>query len=36
MKAGQEDPDYIDNMIVKYYTIVEAWKKAQRERDIVV
>lgn len=28
MKAGQEEPDYIDNMIVKYYTIVEAWKKA--------
>ena len=36
MKAGQEDPDYIDNMIVKYYTIVEVWKKAQRKRDIVV
>ena len=30
MKAGQEDPDYIDNMIVKYYTIVEAWKKAHQ------
>ncbi len=28
MKAGREDPLYIDNMLVKYYTIVEAWKKA--------
>ena len=30
------DSEGIDNMIVKYYTIVEAWKKAQRKRDIVV
>ena len=30
MNAGREDPDYIDNMIVKYYTIVEAWKRAHR------
>ena len=30
MKAGCEDPLYIDNMLVKYYTIVEAWKKAHR------
>ena len=29
MKAGQEDPTYIDNMLVKYHTIVEAWKKAR-------
>lgn len=28
MKAGRQDPLYIDNMLVKYYTIVEAWKKA--------
>ena len=26
MKAGKEDPIYIDNMLVKYHTIVEAWK----------
>jgi len=30
MKAGREDPTYIDNMLVKYYTIVEAWKKAHK------
>ena len=29
MKAGREDPTYIDNMLVKYHTIVEAWKKAR-------
>ena len=29
MKAGRQDPDYIDNMIVKYHTIVEAWKKSR-------
>ncbi len=29
MKAGKEDPDYVDNMLVKYYTIVEARKKAR-------
>ena len=28
MKAGREDPDYVDNMLVKYHTIVEAWRKA--------
>ena len=28
MKRGEEDPHYIDNMLVKYHTIVEAWKKA--------
>ena len=28
MKAGKEDPIYIDNMLVKYHTIVEAWKLA--------
>ena len=28
MNAGKEDPLYIDNMLVKYHTIVEAWKKA--------
>ena len=28
MKAGREDPLYVDNMLVKYHTIVEAWKKA--------
>ena len=26
MNAGKEDPDYIDNMLVKYHTIAEAWK----------
>ena len=26
MKAGREDPIYIDNMLVKYHTLVEAWK----------
>ena len=30
MKAGREDPYYIDNMLVKYYTIVEAWKLSRR------
>ena len=30
MNAGREDPIYIDNMLVKYYTIVEAWKRAHR------
>ena len=29
MKRGRQDPLYIDNMLVKYHTIVEAWKKAQ-------
>ena len=29
MKKGRQDPDYIDNMIVKYHTIVEAWKKSR-------
>lgn len=28
MKRGKEDPLYIDNMLVKYHTIVEAWKLA--------
>ena len=28
MKAGREDPDYVDNMLVKYHTIVEAWRRA--------
>ena len=28
MKAGKEDPTYVDNMLVKYHTIVEAWKRA--------
>ena len=32
MKAGKEDSLYIDNMLVKYYTIVEAWKLAHREK----
>ena len=31
MNAGKEDPNYIDNMLVKYHTIVEAWKKAHRK-----
>ena len=30
MKEGREDPIYIDNMLVKYYTIVEAWKRSRR------
>ena len=30
MKTGKEDPLYIDNMLVKYYTIVEAWKKSKK------
>jgi len=29
MKAGKADPIYLDNMLVKYHTIVEAWKKAK-------
>ena len=28
MKRGRMDPLYVDNMLVKYHTIVEAWKKA--------
>ena len=28
MKDGRQDPIYIDNMLVKYHTIVEAWKLA--------
>jgi len=28
MKAGKPDPTYVDNMLVKYHTIVEAWKLA--------
>lgn len=28
MKTGREDPIYVDNMLVKYHTIVEAWRKA--------
>ena len=32
MKRGREDSLYIDNMLVKYYTIVEAWKLAHREK----
>ena len=28
MKSGRPDPIYIDNMLVKYHTIVEAWRKA--------
>ena len=28
MRDGRQDPLYIDNMLVKYHTIVEAWKKA--------
>ena len=31
MAAGKEDPLYIDNMLVKYHTIVEAWKLAHRK-----
>lgn len=30
MKRGGQDPVYIDNMLVKYHTIVEAWKMARR------
>lgn len=30
MNAGKQDPQYIDNMLVKYHTIVEAWKKARK------
>ena len=29
MKDGREDPIYIDNMLVKYQTLVEAWKMAK-------
>jgi predicted dehydrogenase len=29
MKAGRMEDGYIDNMIVKYHTIVEAWKKSR-------
>ena len=28
IKSGKSDPIYVDNMLVKYHTIVEAWKKA--------
>ena len=31
MTAGKEDPLYIDNMLVKYHTIVEAWKRAHQK-----
>ena len=31
MAVGKEDPLYIDNMLVKYHTIVEAWKLAHRK-----
>ena len=30
MKAGREDSLYIDNMLVKYHTIVEAFKKSRK------
>ena len=26
LDAGEEDPTYVDNMIVKYHTLAEAWK----------
>ena len=29
MKAGREDPIYVDNMLVKYHTLVEAWKMSR-------
>ena len=29
LKAGKEDPDYVENMLVKYHTIVEARKLAR-------
>ena len=28
IKSGKSDPIYLDNMLVKYHTIVEAWKMA--------
>ena len=28
MKAGHAEPHYVDNFLVKYYTLVEAWKLA--------
>ena len=31
MNAGRQDPLYIDNMLVKYHTIVEAWKLAHQK-----
>ena len=33
MKRGKEDPLYVDNMLVKYHTIVEAWKLAHSEAE---
>lgn len=30
MKAGREEPNYAENMLVKYYTIVEAKKLSER------
>ena len=31
MKKGEQPADYLPNMIVKYYTLTEAWK-ASRSR----
>ena len=30
MKAGREEPLYIDNMLVKYHTLVEAFKESRK------
>jgi len=34
MKNGRQDPIYLDNMLVKYHTIVEAWKKAHEGKTV--
>ena len=31
IKSGKSDPIYLENMLVKYHTIVEAWKKAHNK-----
>ena len=36
MKQGKEDPIYIDNMIVKYFTIEEAWRMAKATKPVTV
>ncbi|MGN0834102.1 MAG: putative oxidoreductase C-terminal domain-containing protein [Kiritimatiellia bacterium] len=30
LKRGEQEPFYVDNLLVKYHTIVEAWKMARR------
>ena len=30
MKKGEQPADYLPNMLVKYYTLAEAWKASRR------